>query len=77
MTDFEAPVHDDQQDENEDIPQQFVEEGRMNDLGDLAGRHAVEIEDINRTVGRTTIEQFQPPRQRGGSAGEFLIEVVA
>lgn len=77
MTDFEAPVHDDQQDENEDIPQQFVKEGRVHDLGDLAGRHSVEIEDINRTVGRTTIEQFQPPWQRGGSASEFLIEVVA
>lgn len=77
MTDFEAPVHDDQQDENEDIPQQFVKKGRVHDLGDLAGRHSVEIEDINRTVGRTTIEQFQPPWQRGGSTGEFLIEVVA
>ena len=53
MADLEAPVDPDQHRENQDVPEQFVQERRMDDFYELAGRYTVERIEHRRQLRRS------------------------
>ena len=73
----EPAVRPQQEEENHEVPQQFVEERRMHDLIDLPGRDAVEQVRVHHTGAVTPLEDLQAPRQIRGPAVQLLVEVVA
>ena len=77
VTQLEAAVGPEQQEENQEVPQQFVEERRVHDVVDLPGRDPVEQVRIDHTGAIAALEDLQTPRQIGRPAVQLLVEVVA
>src|ERR1700736_3136438 len=75
MAYLESLVDPDQRDENKYIPQQFVQESRMNHRDQLTRRDTVQR--VERTTGVAAFEDLQAPRQRRRPSVQLLVEVVA
>ncbi len=76
VAELEPPVHVDQHDENQDVPDQFVEERRLHDERHLPRRDAVERMRVDVSGRVSPVEDLQTPRQRGFPAVELLVEIV-
>src|SRR5215207_2384252 len=72
---LESPVQPDERRENQNVPQQFVQERRMDHFDQLARRDTVQR--VERTGDVATLKDLQAPRQRRRPSVQFLIEVVA
>ena len=77
VAEAELTVGPQQQDEHQQVPQQFVEERRVNHRGDLPGRHPVEGVHVHHAGGIAPVEDLHTPRDGGLPAVQLLVEVVA
>ena len=75
MPDSESAVDQDQHRENQEIPEQLIQEGRMDHFDQLAGRHPVQR--IECTAGIASLVNLETPRQSRRATIELLIEVIA
>ena len=73
----ELAVGPQQEKEHQQVPQQFVEEGRVHHRGDLTGRHPVQGVHVDHPGGVPAVEHLHAPRHRRLATVEFLVEVVA
>src|SRR4051794_35459630 len=75
MADLESPVDPDQCRENQQIPDQFVQEGGVDVLQHLPCRDTVQI--VDSTAGVPALVDLQRPWHCRGAAVQFLVEIVA
>ena len=66
----------DQDDENQDVPNQFIQKRRLHDDRELPGRDSVERMRVDVSRGIAAVKDLQAPRHRGFPTVELLIEVV-
>ena len=77
VSETELAVSPDQHEEHQNVPQQFVEERRVDHGGHLAGRHTVEGVHVHHSRRVLPVEDLHSPWNRGLPAVELLVEVVA
>ena len=72
----EPSVNVEQCDENQNVPNQFVQKRRLHDERHLPSRDAVERMWVDESRGVPAVEDLQAPRQRRFPAVKLLVEVV-
>ena len=77
VTEPEPAVRPDQHDEHQQVPQQFVEEGGVDDGRHLPGRHTVEGVHVDHSGPVPAVEDLHAPRHGGLPAVQLLVEIVA
>ncbi|SKZ25216.1 Uncharacterised protein [Mycobacteroides abscessus subsp. abscessus] len=77
MTDAEVAVDEHQDHDDQEIPQELVQERRVDDRDDLAVRHSRDQAGVGLSRCVDALVDLEAPRDVGRPAVEFLVEVVA